>query len=145
MAEGFEGLEAYQAARQLTRRIFALAKKLPRDERYVLVPQMRRAALSVTNCIAEGHGSYSWKHNISYLYRARGSVNELIDDMGACEDEGYFKAERLADLREDADRVVKLLNGYINHLQRRIDQYMKERKNPGKSARPGAQQTELTS
>jgi four helix bundle protein len=122
MGLGFEDLEVYQEAREFRRRIFKLARQLPKEERYVLFSQMRRAALSATNNIAEGHGSRSYRHNISYLYRSRGSMNELIDDTGACEDEGYFKREHLDDLREHAARVIKLINGYIRYLNRRIEE-----------------------
>ncbi len=120
MTPGFEDLEVYQAARALRGRIGRLVRQLPDDERYNLRSPMRRAALSVTNCIAEGHGSRSFRHNISYLYRSRGSVYELIDDLTACEDETYFKPEHLADLRADAERVVMLLNGYIRYLKQRL-------------------------
>jgi four helix bundle protein len=120
MGAGFEDLEVYQEARNLRRRIFKLAKLLPAEERYGLFGQMRRAALSVTNCIAEGHGSRSFRHNISYLYRSRGSVCELQDDLNACEDEEYFRKDHLDDLRADAEKVLKLINGYIRHLRRRL-------------------------
>ena len=120
MAEGFEGLEVYQEARTLRQRVFRLTRQLPAEEKFVQVPQMRRAALSVTNNIAEGHGSRSYRHNISYLYRSRGSVNELLDDINACEDEAYFKKEHLDDLREQARAVVKLINGFIRYLRKRM-------------------------
>ncbi len=120
MGAGFEDLEVYQEARNLRRRIFRLAKALPPEERYGLFGQVRRAALSVTNCIAEGHGSRSFRHNISYLYRSRGSVCELQDDLNACEDEEYFRKDHLDDLRADAEKVLKLINGYIRHLRRRL-------------------------
>lgn len=120
MASGFQGLQAYQEARNFRHRIFKLAKQLPAEEKFVLTSQMRRAALSVTNNIAEGHGNRSYKHTISYLYRSRGSVNELIDDMDACEHEGYFKKDHLDDLRQDADKVIRLINGYISHLRRKM-------------------------
>lgn len=81
---------------------------------------MRRAAVSVTNCIAEGYGSQSFRHNISYLYRSRGSICELQDDFNACEDEGYFKKEHLDDLRKDSVSVIKLINGYIRYLEKRM-------------------------
>jgi four helix bundle protein len=81
---------------------------------------MRRAAVSVTNCIAEGHGSRGFKHNISYLFRSRGSTCELQDDLNTCEDEEYFKKDHLDDLRQQAEIVVKLINGYIRHLRRRM-------------------------
>ena len=120
MASGFEGLEVYQQARALRQRVFKLVQLLPKEEKLCLVPQMRRAALSVTNNIAEGHGNRSYKHTISYLYRSRGSLNELLDDIGACEDEGYFKPEHLDDLRLHTHTVVKLLNGYITHLRGKL-------------------------
>lgn len=120
MGTGFEDLDVYQRARELRRRVFKLTRLLPEEERYSLVGQMRRAALSVTNCVAEGHGSRSFRHNISYLYRARGSVCELQDDFGACEDEGYFKKEHLNDLRTDAEDVAKVINGHIRHLRKRL-------------------------
>jgi four helix bundle protein len=121
MGMGFEGLEVYEVARNFRRRVYKLTKLLPKDEQFVLYPQMRRAALSVTNNIAEGHGSRSFKHNISYSYRSRGSINELRDDLNVCEDEGYFRAEHLDDLRKQAETVAKLLNGYIAYLRKRLE------------------------
>lgn len=122
MGKGFEDLKVYQEARVLRTRVWKLTTLLPEAERYVLVPQMRRAALSTSNCIAEGHGSRSYKHNISYLYRSRGSVCELQDDLTACEDEKYFKKEHLDDLRQQTVAVIKLINGYIAHLKKRLRQ-----------------------
>ncbi|HUS46978.1 MAG TPA: four helix bundle protein [Phycisphaerae bacterium] len=120
MAGGFEELDVYKEARTLRKRVYRLAAQLPSEERFSLAQQMRRAAVSVTNNIAEGHGSRSFRHNISYLYRSRGSVCELRDDLNVCEDEGYFLKEHLDDLRRQAETVVKLLNGYINYLRRRL-------------------------
>jgi len=121
-AREFDQLECYKQARVLRQRVSRLVRRLPDEEKYILASQMRRAALSVTNNIAEGHGSRSFRHNISYLYRARGSANELLDDIGACEDEGYFKKEHLDDLREQIRSVVRLINGYIAYLRKRLDQ-----------------------
>jgi four helix bundle protein len=118
----FDELEVYREGRELRRRVYRLVRLLPDDERYNLISQMRRASLSVTNCIAEGHGSRSWKHNISYLYRARGSACELLDDLNVCEDEGYFRIEHIDDLRRQVDTVIRLINGYIAHLRKRLTQ-----------------------
>ena len=120
IGKGFEDLEVYQEARRFRQRVYKLSRLLPNDEKYNLISQMRRASLSVTNNIAEGHGSRSYRHNISYLYRSRGSINELLDDISACEDEGYFKKEHLDDLRRQAVSVAKLINGYIAYLRQRM-------------------------
>jgi four helix bundle protein len=125
MAGGFEALEVYREARRFRQRVFKLAGQLPSDEKFVLVSQMRRTALSLTNNIAEGHGSRSYRHNISYLYRSRGSLCELMDDIGVCEEEGYFKQEHLKDLHDHAEVVAKLLNGYIAYLRTKLDKKTK--------------------
>ena len=125
MGVGFEDLEVYQEACKLRKRIYAPARQLPDEEKYNLVSQMRRAAVSTTNCIAEGHGSRGWKHNISYLYRSRGSLNELLDQINCCEDENYFQEDHLADLHQNVERVIRLINGYIRYLRNRLEE------NPG--------------
>jgi four helix bundle protein len=122
MPDGFDDLEVYQQARLVRKRIYKLTSQLPDDEKYNLISQMRRAALSMTNNIAEGHGSRSWRHNIAYLYRSRGSANELLDDLNACEDEEYFQADHLDDLRSDISSAIRLINGYIRYLRSRLDE-----------------------
>lgn len=133
---GFEQLEAYQAARKLRQRVYKLTGQLPKDEKFVLVPQMRRAALAVTNHIAQSHGGDNWKQQISILHRARGSVHELVDAMGLCEDQGYFKAEHLSSLRADADEAVRLITEHIGGVQQQLDAYMAERRNKARAKRP---------
>jgi len=52
--KSFEDLETYKLARAFRKRIYELMRKLPKDEQYNLNSQMRRAAVSLTNNIAEG-------------------------------------------------------------------------------------------
>ena len=115
---GFEDLDVYQAARELRRRVYKLVKLLPPEERYDLAPQMRRAAVSLTNNIAEGHGRYNWQDNTRFCRQSRGSLCELVDDFSVCEDQQYAKPDHLQNLRDDAANVLRLLNGYIAYLQR---------------------------
>lgn len=122
MPREFEDMEVYQKAREFRKRIWKLTRMLPTDEKYVLVPQMRRAALSVTNNVAEGHGTWHYRHNISYLRRSRGSVNELLDDINTFQDESYFPKEHLDNLRADAKSVIRLINGYIRYLRQQLRQ-----------------------
>jgi len=84
---------------------------------------MRRAALSVTNNIAEGHGRYHFQENIQFLRQSRGSIEELRDDLTLCEDEQYASVEELRELNEQAITVRKMLNGYIRHLREQKQTY----------------------
>ena len=56
---------------------------------------------------------------------------ELADDLNVCEDEGYAKPEHLSDLKADAAEVARLLNGFINYLQREAKT---KKEPPGQSA-----------
>src|SRR2546430_17631451 len=82
----FEELYVYRLARDFRKSISSLAKNLPQDERFNLTSQMRRAALSVTNNIAEGIGRDHYQEKIQFCRQARGSVTELIDDFKGCMD-----------------------------------------------------------
>ena len=117
---GFEDLDVHKACREFRQRIYKLAKLLTSEERFGLAQQMRRAAVSLTSNIAEGYGRHHWQEHTQFCRHARGSLMELIDGINVCIDEGYAKPEHLEQIkREDALRVLKLLNGYIAYLQKR--------------------------
>ena len=72
---------------------------------------MRRAATSLTNNIAEGHGRYHFQENIHFLRQARGSLQELIDDINICGDENYIEGEELKELKDEGFELVRRING----------------------------------
>jgi len=118
----FEDLEIYKAAREFRKKIYSLAKKLPEYEKYNLAGQMRRAAVSLTNCIAEGHGRFHYQENIQFLRQSRGSLEEIIDDINVCIDESYADLDRLNKLKQEGYVVLKRLNGYIEYLRKCKDE-----------------------
>ena len=77
----FEDLEVYQLAREFRRTMYRVAKRVPDIEKFGLASQMRRAALSLTNNIAEGHGRFDFLEQIKFMLQARGSLEELLDDL----------------------------------------------------------------
>ncbi len=115
---GLETLEVYQAARRMRVKMYALARRLPVLERFNLCPQTRDAARSMTNNIAEGHGRYHYQESTRFFRIARGSLEELIDDLNICLDEGYIDSKEHEDLISEARTVARLINGYIRFLQR---------------------------
>src|SRR5437868_7157629 len=106
----FEDLEVYQVAREFRKSMYRMAKRLPDAEKFGLVSQMRRAALSLTNNIAEGHGRFHFLDQIKFMLQARGSLEELMDDLNTCEDESYLETPRIEELKNHAWRVHKLIN-----------------------------------
>src|ERR1700722_10740072 len=97
-----DDFELYKTAREFRKRAYCLLKQLPPEEKYALANQMRRAAVSVTNNIAEGHGRWHYKENIHYCLISRGSVEELIDDFNTCIDESYGKQTLPENLKVEA-------------------------------------------
>ncbi len=80
----FEDLEAYKAAREFRKAMYAVGRRLPDFEKLELASQIRRAAVSLTNNIAEGHGRFHYLDQIKFMLQARGSLEELVDDLNVC-------------------------------------------------------------
>jgi four helix bundle protein len=112
----FEDLEVYKAARAFRKVMYAVARRLPDFEKYDLGGQIRRAAVSLTNNIAEGHGRFHYPDQIRFFLHSRGSLEGLVDDLNVCLDENYLPSEEVAQLKERARGVLILINGYLRHL-----------------------------
>src|SRR6266853_417896 len=112
-----DDFELYRVAREFRKRVYCLVKQLPPVEKYALASQMRRAAVSVTNNIAEGHGRWHYQENIQFCRTSRGSVDELIDDFNVCQDEGYGDQVLVEQLKVEAYDLIRRINSYIAYLR----------------------------
>ena len=115
----FEDLEVYKKARQFRKSMYGVTRKLPDFEKYELSSQIRRASVSLTNNIVEGHGRYHYLEQLKFLFQARGSLQELIDDLNVCEDEQYLPKSEVFDLKNQAKEVQRLISGYARYLRDR--------------------------
>lgn len=113
----FEDLEAYKTAREFRKAMYAVTRRLPGFERFELASQIRTAAVSLTNNISEGHGRFHYLDQIKFMLQARGSLQELIDDLNVCEDEKYLPDPEIAPLKTQGWAVLKCLNGYLRWLR----------------------------
>ena len=101
--------------------MYRIAKGLPDIEKFGLASQIRRAAVSLTNNIAEGHGRFHYPDQIKFALQSRGSLEELIDDLNTCEDEQYALDQDVNALKEQGWRVRQLLDGYIRYLRQQMN------------------------
>jgi four helix bundle protein len=115
----FEDLEVYKAAREFRKAMYAVNRRLPDFEKYELGSQIRRAAVSLTNNMAEGHGRFHYPDQIRFFLHSRGSLEELVDDLNVCVDENYLPSEEVKTLKEQARGVLILINGYLRYLRSR--------------------------
>lgn len=113
----FEDLEVYKSARTFRVAMYAVSRRLPGFERFELASQIRRAAVSLTNNIAEGHGRWHFLDQIKFVLQGRGSLQELLDDLNVCEDEHYLPTAEIAKIKEQGWHVLKLINGYLRYLR----------------------------
>jgi four helix bundle protein len=115
----FEDLQVYKGAREFRKATYAVNRHLPDFEKYELGSQIRRASVSLTNNMAEGHGRFHYPDQIRFFLHSRGSVEELVDDLNVCLDEKYLSSDEVAKLKEQACGVLILINGYLRYLRSR--------------------------
>ena len=97
-----------------------LVKSYPKEEKYSIVDNMKRAARSTTQNIAEGFGRFHYRENMQFCRISRGSLFELIDDLIASVDEGFISQKDCQLGRDKISNALALLNGYISYLNRRL-------------------------
>ncbi len=114
----FEDLEVWKKAREVRLFVQNMVKKFPTEEKYALANQIRRSSRSITNNIAEGYGRFFYQENIQFCRISRGSLSETLDHIIVAFDEEYILESELAEYRALHDDCLKLLNGYINYLQK---------------------------
>jgi four helix bundle protein len=114
--KSFEDLQCWQACREVRIFISELVKSYPKEERFSIVDNMKRAARSATQNIAEGFGRFHYKENLQFCRVSRGSLYELIDDLITSIDEGFINKEDYELGRIKISNAMALLNGYINYL-----------------------------
>jgi len=114
----FTELECWKEARELKKEVSTLAKTFPPEEKYDLTQQIRRSSRSVTANIAEGHGRFHYQENIQFCRQARGSLTETLDHLITALDEEYVDQKTLDQFQTRLEKCLRLLNGFINYLQR---------------------------
>ncbi|MCF7732515.1 MAG: four helix bundle protein [Akkermansiaceae bacterium] len=115
----FEELEAWQAGRELRMFVFREIVPLLKHQReYDLSDQIKRASRSVTHNIAEGHGRYHYLDNCRFCSQARGSLNEVLDQLITCRDDSLIPDPLYEAGRGKFNTTLRILNGYMSWLKR---------------------------
>lgn len=112
----FRDLVAWQRAKEVAKRTYVLTKQMPHDERFGLMSQMRRAAISVPSNIAEGFGRESRADYLKFLRIARGSLAELATQYEIATELNLIPPE--PDLEAMIAETARVLGGLIRALER---------------------------
>jgi four helix bundle protein len=119
MLKNYKELKVWQKAYQFCGEIYKITKSFPKEERYGLTSQIRRAAVSVPSNIAEGYGPKTTQEYIQALYIAYGSNCELETQILLAGDLRYLKADNFEKLKKDIGEVERMLpaSGGIKSLE----------------------------
>jgi four helix bundle protein len=114
----FEELDCWKKAAALRKRLSALSKSFPPDEKYRLTDQLIRASRSVTANLAEGFGRFHHQEYIQYCRQSRGSLYEIIDHLIVACEENYISEPELFEMRNEVNTCLAVLNGFLNYLMK---------------------------
>ena len=108
-------LDIYQFSRTFVLECYKLTKVLPPDEKFGMISQIRRAALSVHLNIAEGASRKSESERKRYFEISRGSIIEIDAALDIAGDLNYMANYDTTKLGESMIRSFKILSGLIAH------------------------------
>ena len=115
----FTDLDAWRINHEVVLEIYKATKKFPREERFGLIDQIRRAASSITANIAEAWGRFHFADKIRFYYQARGSSAEVQNFLILAYDLGYLTEKELQFLKEKIWQGFQVLNGLIRSTEKR--------------------------
>jgi four helix bundle protein len=108
-----KNLKVWQESILLVKIIYDITRLLPDDEKFGLISQMRRAAVSVPSNIAEGSARQSKKETIQFYTIARGSLSELDTQLELCKTLDFLTSDQIESTSTHLETVGALLNGLI--------------------------------
>ena len=112
----FKDLKIWQRGVKLVKLIYVITNSFPADEKYGLVSQMRRSAVSVPSNIAEG---FMRRHNKEYkqfLYIALGSLAELETQIIISKELNFITTGHCTSSLSAIDELNKMTTGLIKCL-----------------------------
>ncbi|MBI2804095.1 MAG: four helix bundle protein [Planctomycetes bacterium] len=115
MKQGYKELIVWQKAIGMVTDIYQITATFPKEERYGLSSQIRRAAVSIPSNIAEGQGRLSNGEFRQFLGIAKGSLHELETQLIIARNLGYLDTTNPVFAR--VSEVARLLNGLLNSFK----------------------------
>ncbi|HTI64928.1 MAG TPA: four helix bundle protein [Gemmatimonadaceae bacterium] len=115
-AASFRELTVWQFAMDLAVEIYAVSGRFPRDERFGLTAQLRRAAVSVAANIAEGNARHSRAEYRHFVSVAHGSVAEIETELSLAERLRFAEGDELSKVRALSDSISRMLTNLRRSL-----------------------------
>ena len=117
MLKSFRELEVWQKAHAMVLEVYRVTGSFPKEERFGVVSQLRRAAYSIPANIAEGFGRRSTKELLQCLTIANGSLEEVRYFVLLSRDLGYLHKEQIQKLNDQLDSVAQMISALSRSLK----------------------------
>jgi four helix bundle protein len=114
----FERLEVWQLSIQLVEDIYSVTNYFPEQEKFGLTSQIRRAAISVSNNLAEGNSRMTNKSQANFIQIAYSSLIEVLNMLIISNKLNYITAELLLANRARIEELTNKINALYNHKLR---------------------------
>ena len=112
----FEKLEAWQAARSLSVKLYKLTGTFPAEEKYGITQQLRRAVISFASNISEGTGRYAPKDQGHFYAMSYGSLMELLNQVIISKDLNFLTQADYHELRTAIESLSAIITGLRKHV-----------------------------
>lgn len=116
---GFQRLDIYQQAKDLVIKNYKMINKFENGEKYSLVQQMNRAAISIPSNIAEGYARESNKEKCHFFNIAYGSLMELVCQCEIARDLDYIDVNSYSGFSEEAYDLAVRLNNFRKYYSKK--------------------------
>ena len=112
----YRELKIWHRSKQMAVEIYNLTKDMPEYERYGLISQLRRSAVSIPSNIAEGWGRNTPKYFISFMRSAMGSLFELITQIEIAQEVELINNEKATIILKEYEEIGKMINKLIEKV-----------------------------
>ncbi len=113
-----KSLDVWKVAMELCQDVYRVTERLPEDEKYGLVAQIRRAAISIPSNIAEGAGRNSVAEFSHFLSIAQGSLAELDTQLELCGKYlGFLDEKSVTELQEKVEPISRMITALRRSLK----------------------------
>jgi four helix bundle protein len=115
-----KNLEVYKISMMLIKEVYKVTKTFPKEEVFVLVSQMRRAAISITSNIAEGASRVSKKEKKRFYEISRSSLVEVDTQLEVAIILDYYKKGQAKELEQSFESTFRMLSKMIGNLNNSV-------------------------
>ena len=125
--KSYRDLKVWQTGMTLTKSVYLLTRKFPKEELYGLTSQVRRSSSSIPANLAEGHARESTKEFLRHISIAQGSLAETETHLLLSESLEFVRYEQIAPLLSQCDEESKMLAALRRSLRAKLRSGRKSR------------------